>query len=423
MDDNLRQRLKRMGVVKGFKALQTERESRPPLPPRAEKRALPGEKVATVHGPVWVERRVYPATHVHGRYPLGDVAALPPGALDLLGTPALGDRPAFLDTETTGLAGGAGTLVFLTGVGVWAAGELTLHLVFLRDPAEEPAALRYIENVIEGATGLVTFNGRGFDVPLLESRFILNRLPPLCLDRPHLDLLGVARQLWRDHLPSRRLGVLETELLGIRRAEQDIDSSLIPWIYREYLRTDDPTQIARVFYHNLIDVLSLVTLLTHTARVAATPEAMALAPAEWAGVGRLRDRADDESAAFAAWERALDNPGDALALETAGRLWREMSTRCKRCGAWERALEMWAAWIERDPLATEPLVEQAKYHEWQTHDLTAALAATETALRRFAAQPAGEQNPRTQAELEHRHARLRHKLNAEAHRRKAAENS
>lgn len=411
-----------MGVVKGFKALQSEREQRPPAPAPAAPRALPGAKIPTAHGPVWVERRVYPATHVHGRYPLGDVAVLPPGALDLLGAPDLGDRPAFLDTETTGLAGGAGTLVFLTGVGVWAEGALTLHLVFLRDPAEEPAALHYIEDVLQGSTGLVSFNGRGFDVPLLESRFILNRLPPTCLLRPHLDLLGVARQLWRDHLTSRRLGVLETELLGICRTEQDLDSGLIPWIYRDYLRTGDPTEIARVFYHNLIDVLSLVTLLTHTARVAATPEAMGLAAAEWAGVGRLRARASDEAAACAAWARALDTPAEALALETAERLWREMGLRYKRCGAWEQALEIWAKWSARDPLATEPLVEQAKFYEWQTRNYAAALEITETARQRQLQLPAGRQNPRLLVELEHRMERLQNKLNAKAQRRKDAEN-
>ena len=366
--------------------------------------------MSTDHGPVWVERQVYPAAHAHGRYALGDVAGLPVEVLSLLGTPDLGARPAFLDTETTGLAGGAGTLVFLTGIGVWEDAGLILHLIFLRSPEEEPAALHYIAEVLDGATGLVTFNGRGFDVPLLETRFILNRLAPRWLLLPHLDLLGVARQLWREHLPSRRLGVLEEEILEITRTEADVPSWMIPDLYRQYLLDGDTGEMARIFYHNRIDVLSLVSLLAHTARMIASPEQMALSAAEWVGIGRVYDRARREAEAMAAWERALAGEAGEISPECAERVCQELGLRYKRREAWTEAFAVWEMWARSAPWAIDPFVERAKYYEWTAGDLEAALKETQAALRRAASLPRGMQQLHTLAELRHRQERLERKL-------------
>lgn len=422
MDADLRRRLQRLGVVQGVRHLPpatpapafpggransipdvggvTGRRDDAPVP-------LPGAELATPYGPVWVDESRYLATHRHGAYPLGDLGALPAPALALLGGSELGPRPAFLDTETTGLAGGTGTLVFLTGIALWEGESLCLRLVFLRDPAGEPAALRYLADLLAGATGLVTFNGRGFDVPLLQSRFILNRLPPTFAALPHLDLLAVARLLWRDHLPSRRLGALETALLGVLREEDDIPSWLIPDVYREYLQTGRTNELARVFYHNRVDVLSLVTLLIHCGRLAAEPAAPTTAATEWVGVGRLYALAGREAEAQAAWRRALEAD---LPPETAERLWRELAQAHKRRGEWEAALALWAAWAERIPWAVEPLVERAKHAEWVADDPAAALVATEEALARLERLPPALRRGPLWAELDHRRARLLAKL-------------
>ena len=409
MDDKLRQQLKRLGVVKGLRALQPAPSPVSAEPSRSPSVTLPGDEIITEHGPLWVEKRVYPSFHPHGRYTLGEMQHLPVEALSLFGMPDLGARPAFLDTETTGLSGGAGTLVFLTGIGVWENDGLTLHLVFLRSPDEEFAAMHYIEDVLAGATGIVSFNGNGFDLPLLESRFILNRMAPRWRALPHLDLLTVARQLWRDHLESRRLGVLETEILRVQRAEVDIESSLIPWLYRQYLDTGNTDDIVRVFYHNRIDVLSLVSLLVHVTRMVTSPEQMALAPGEWVGVGRVFDRAGREVDAFGAWERALTGLDD-LDAACAARLWAEMAVRHKRREAWTEALVLWDAWIESQPLTVDPLVERAKYYEWTAGDLNAALAETDIALQRAERHPKGLKRTQLLAELRHRKERLERKL-------------
>lgn len=415
MDASLQRKLRRLGVVKGVQNLKATTVQQPvemPVAPATPSNApLPGESVNTPRGNAWVWRRHYPAGTDHGNYRLGELAQLSQQALDLLGGGNLGTRIAFLDTETTGLAGGAGTLVFLTGVGVWEGDGITLHLIFLRDPDEEPAALHYLAELLQSCTGLVTFNGAGFDLPLLENRFILQRMAPVWSTLPHLDLLTVARLLWREHLPSRRLGMLETALLGITRNEADLPSWLIPSAYREYLLTGRTDEIRRIFYHNEVDVLSMVALLVYCTHRVQAPETSALAAGEWVGVGRLYERAGQIREAEVAWQRALEE--DTLPMDVAARLWQTLAHRRKQNGEWEAALEIWECWANRLPRAIEPLVERAKVFEWLTHDPAAALRETQRALERAATLPRGIAREETLGELRHREARLQRKLNTQ----------
>ena len=428
MDDSLRRRLRKLGVVQGLSGMKPspvdqrvaadargangdtddplrQPDVRPPFGKR-----LPGGVVQTPHGPFWLLRRTYPADFVHGQRAFKGLNDVPEAALALFQVPDLGPHPAFLDTETTGLAGGAGTLAFLVGVGVWDGDALVLHLIFMRTPDEELAALHYLTEVLSGATGLVTFNGRGFDVPILETRYIMNRMAPTPLALPHLDLLTVARQLWRDHLASRRLGELETQILSVERTEQDLDSALIPFLYRQYLETGDPADMVRIFYHNEIDVLTLASLLIHVSGMVVAPEAMPLAPGEWAGVGRVYDRAGHEEEAMMAWARALSDEADVLNPESAARLWQEIGRRHKRREAWAEAMAIWDAWISSVPSAIAPLVEKAKYYEWAVGSLEEALVCTTQALNRAALLPRGAARARVLEELQHREQRLVRRL-------------
>jgi uncharacterized protein len=416
VDESLQERLRKLGVVKGLAGLKPH-----PVPParsdpgpRAQSPSpnsvLPGEEVAHERGTFWLARYRYPASLLHGRHAVGSLTQVPARSLALMGVPELGARPAFLDTETTGLAGGTGTLAFLIGAGLWDGEELVLHLIFMRRPDEEPAALSYLTELLSEATGLVTFNGRGFDVPILETRYIMNRMSPQPLALPHLDLLTVARQLWRDHLASRALGELERHILRVARTGQDIDSGLIPWLYREYLESGDTTDMIRIFYHNEIDVLSLASLLVHVAEMIDAPEEMDLAPAEWAGIGRVYDKAGREEEALAAWRRALSGEAGELDETCASRLWEELGMRCRRRGAWDEALGIWHAWSAGVPSAVTPLVEEAKYYEWSSHDLRAALVCTEQALRRAERWPSGMKRYKVLSELRHRYERLVRRL-------------
>ncbi len=410
MDEKLQRKLRRLGVVKGFRNLKPT----PPAParptPAADPVPLPGEEIATPHGPIWVAETWYPGDHRHGCHALLDLNGLDPEIVQLLGECELGERPAFLDTETTGLAGGTGTLLFLTGVGVWETEGLRMHQVFLREPGEERAAMHYLAELLAGVTGLVTFNGGPFDLPLLETRFVLQRLRPRWRTLPHLDLLVTARLLWREHLPSRRLVHLEESLLEVQRTQVDLPSWMIPEAYRAFLRTGETGEMARIFYHNLVDILSLATLLCYQARLVAAPDAGPRKATEWVGLGRLFERAGRVAESEAAWQQALDE--DTLPPDLAARLWRAPGRRHKRNEAWEAAFAVWEAWTERQPWAVEPLVERAKYYEWVAKDITAAFAETEQALERATHFSGRLSNHREVAELRHRRQRLLRKNGA-----------
>ncbi len=382
---------------------------------------FPGEEVPTPHGATWVLKRLYAGEETHGHYRLGAWRSIPGEVYQQALDVDPGAHPAFLDTETTGLAGGAGTLAFLIGLGLWEEDGLTLELLFLRSPDEEAAALHYLDERLAKASALVTFNGKGFDGPVLESRYLLNRLPARWNTLPHLDLLPVARLLWRDHLPSRRLGALETALLGVRRSVEDVPSWMIPQLYRDYLTYGFADLLQPVFYHNRMDVLSLVTLLACVGERLARPAALTLSAAEWIGLGRLWAKAGESEAARKAWLRALNQ--DDLPEELSTPVWRELGAAYKAQGDWPNACALWQTWAERDPWALDPLIELAKYYEWHTQALEEAYRLTQEAIERARRRPGGGASPYLVAELKRRLQRLEHKLHNLTHSPKANANS
>jgi uncharacterized protein YprB with RNaseH-like and TPR domain len=174
------------------------------------------------------------------------------------------ERLVFLDTETTGLAGGTGTCAFLIGLGTVEGTGFAVRQFFLRDYVEEKAALEALAAALAGCEGLVTFNGKAFDVPLLETRYTLSRLPSPFSRLLHLDMLHPARKLWKLRLESCKLTHLERHVLGIER-EGDVPGSDIPGIYFDYLRTGDARGLQPVFYHNALDIITLAALAVEMA--------------------------------------------------------------------------------------------------------------------------------------------------------------
>src|SRR2546428_220058 len=220
-----------------IRRIETRRPPRPAAPPAHE--VLGGELVETGAGPLLIVRREYPLTHIHGRQPLAPAFAAP---LDLLSAVARAAAPArdprgllFLDTETTGLAGGTGTYAFLVGVGHLDGDRVVVAQYFMRDFDEEPALLAALVPLLEQAAGVVTFNGSGFDLPLLETRFVLarRRWPALL---PHLDLLRPARRVFTARCADCRLTTLEREVIGLER-EDDVPGAQIPALYFDFLRS------------------------------------------------------------------------------------------------------------------------------------------------------------------------------------------
>jgi hypothetical protein len=225
---------------------------------------LAGDEVQTDKGTVLVRTKHYPPSYRHGRFPASDFLQAGPGLAVLAKDKRLGSidltRALFLDTETTGLSGGTGTLPFLVGVG-WLedSGVFKVEQYFCREPGEEGAQLSLLVKRLEWASCLVTFNGRSFDIPLLNTRFVLQRMKNPGYGLPHLDLLPVARRVFKKRLDSCRLGNLEAAILGFERIG-DIPGSAIPGVYASFLRGGPVEPIEAVLEHNALDLVGLAAL-------------------------------------------------------------------------------------------------------------------------------------------------------------------
>ncbi|MEW5741408.1 MAG: ribonuclease H-like domain-containing protein [Myxococcota bacterium] len=219
--------------------------------------------------PLTVPRRHYPDGSRHGRVTLSHATRVRADSLALLSLdPRFQDvdptRLLFIDTETTGLHGGAGTLPFLIGLGWYEGGDLHVEQHFLPRPGHEGQMLRALAERMRSASVMVTFNGKCFDWPLLRTRLVMNRLP--VPEAPaHLDLLHCARRLLKRRLATTRLQDLERQVLGFRRLG-DIDSALIPAAYFDYLRRGATAVIRQVLEHNVLDVVTMAAVLAELAR-------------------------------------------------------------------------------------------------------------------------------------------------------------
>lgn len=382
--------------------------TRDPLPIEA---ALPGEVVSTPAGPVYrIERRM-PLTTGWGQVRLGDVCGLDAGALIGLGRDRrfgvlAAGQLRFLDTETTGLAGGTGTYPFLIGGARVEEDDLVVTQWLLREFSEEAAALRLFGDWLAPPCGLVTFNGKSFDLPLLETRRVMNRVDGGWLELPHFDLLHPARRIWKMRLARCPLTRLERVVLGYER-ENDIDGALIPQVYFDYQRTGDARELARVVEHNRLDIVSMVALLAHAVKLYGAPHEHAdqLPAPDLFSLGKLHHGDGNRTLGRDCMETAvrsgLEDVQEAAALH-------QMARAHRQAGEHERAAEVWQRLTQIAPEDPVAYIELAKHHEHNTGDWAAALTWVEKALRT----PAGE-DPDGQAALAHRAARLRRKQTGE----------
>ncbi|HAX69927.1 MAG TPA: hypothetical protein DCY14_09990, partial [Anaerolineae bacterium] len=266
---SLADKLKSLGV-KTAKSL--------PTPPKPESRTIESVVAGSVHstprGETFISQQAFGSDYLHGQ-----VSPYSPFPLSFISQwandPRIAEMPihkfAFLDTETSGVSGGTGTVAFLVGAARFMDGQFVLRQFFLRDPSEEPAMLEALIHFLAPCEGLVTFNGKSFDAPLLVTRYSLNRIPVPFKDYSHIDLLPLARRLWRDRLPSRALKYLEEHVLGFTRSSEEVPGYEIPWLYFDYLRTGDARPLGGVFYHNAMDVVAMAALLGHVSELLADP--------------------------------------------------------------------------------------------------------------------------------------------------------
>ncbi len=316
-----------------------------------------------------------------------------------------GEGTVYLDTETTGLAGGTGTYVFLVGLAAWTGNGLRVTQYFLGDLAAEAAFLAAVREGLAGTRQLVTFNGRTFDLPLLETRYLLTRAPWWGGDVAHLDLYPMARALWRARVADCRLTTLEAAVLDLDRGD-DLPGAEMPRLYFRYLRCRDVSPLPRIFAHNRWDLLALAALATRAEALLAGPDPRHH-PLEWLGAARWLERRDRErSVAFyeAVLGAALPSATRTRVAWRLGRLWR-------RAGRLGEALALWRDVVAEDDAAPLGLlVDLAKLCEHHAHDPAAALALTDRALARAAFETPEEIRVVVLDALRHRARRLARRL-------------
>ncbi len=223
-----------------------------------------GEVISTPEGETFQVKEYFPPHFRYGEMTLTEILNIPTYPAHLLSKDErlkeLDFRKAlFLDTETTGLAGGTGTFAFMVGLGFFQGDSFLIQQFFMRDYSEERASLSLIKELLESFQFLVTFNGKYYDIPLLETRFILCRMPSKIREMPNFDLLYPSRKIWKGAYDNCRLVTLESQLLGMERVD-DVPSEWIPYLYFDYIKTRDALKIYPVFYHNQMDILTMVAL-------------------------------------------------------------------------------------------------------------------------------------------------------------------
>lgn len=306
---------------------------------------------------------------------------------------------AYVDTETTGLMGGAGTYVFAAAVARPIDCGLRVAQIFLPQPGMEAAFLHALQQELEPADAIATFNGASFDMPVLRTRWVMARMPGELTEAPHVDLLTLVRALYRHRLESCTLRIVEQRVLAYER-DDPIPSALVPDAYFDYLRAGSLELLEAALEHNRLDVISLVHLHSRLLLRLNGGE-MDMDAADWLALGRHRFRRGARADGWRALRNAAAFAGGEAAA-TAGLL---ISRRLVRRGS-IAAADSLLGWLESS--IAEDLrvsVARARLLEWRRRDPHQALSVVEAAQVRM---------PEAAPALEHRRARLKRKVESGA---------
>jgi hypothetical protein len=274
------------------------------------------------------------------------------------------DEWLFLDTETTGLSGGSGTYPFLVGIAWWEAGGLEIEQLFMREYSEERSLLFALRERIAERLVLVTFNGKSFDWPLLETRYRMSRKISVPTPRAHLDFLHPARYLWRLRLGSVRLSELERHVLGWDRGA-DLLSGLIPQIYFDYLRGGPPERLVPVLNHNQLDLRGLAALSSRILSLLSDVESLGQDGLELFGVSRICEKRGEDVRARRLYEKSI---ASFLPTETDRVARRSLARLAKRQGDFELACELWKDALGNSRHGYEAYEQLAIYYERTARD-------------------------------------------------------
>jgi uncharacterized protein YprB with RNaseH-like and TPR domain len=344
---------------------------------------LGAQELHNLQGRCLLREKAFPADHLHS-VPLNDFSLLNGSDLTLVGKnlqfKEIDPRQIiFLDTETTGLAGGTGTYAFLVGLGRFREGCFEVKQYLMRDFSDEPSLLLEVSEALKAAECLISFNGKSYDLPLLRTRFIINRLE-FNPDRfAHLDLLHAVRRLWKNKVESFSLRALEAHVLGFTR-QGDIPSSEIPALYFRCLDTRNLLPLKPVLQHNVIDILSMVALTVRASRVFSRPPERENLTYDVLGAIRTLEQLGLNDQAEALSENHLPLVKEATAIQ----LLLTDARRLKRQRRIEEAAAKWRQVIDRAPhFEPEAYIELAKSYEHRFGEYRQALEAVERLHKRI----------------------------------------
>jgi uncharacterized protein YprB with RNaseH-like and TPR domain len=352
-----------------------------PADPASAAAVLDGDWVQGGEHRFLVVERSYAPGHRHGSISVAD--GLPPedgwSRLGLLAGRACGQRLLFVDLETTGLAGGAGSYAFLVGCGWFSGGRFRVRQFLLSSFASERALLEAVNDLAGAVDAVVTYNGKSFDLPLIETRYALNRLTTPFAEMPHIDMLHHARRLWRGCDDDHRLSSLESSLLEHQR-EGDVQGFEIPGRYFHYVRTGDARSLAAVLEHNRLDLLSLALLTARAAQLLDDGVTAEVNAREAFGIGRLYERSGMMADALACYARATEmGPGQfPEALYAHAVLLRRNRHYEAAADVWQRLLNLGDCPPRLEREAAEAL---AVHHEHRLRNLVSARHLAMRSLR------------------------------------------
>jgi hypothetical protein len=321
------------------------------------------------------------------------------------------DRVVFLDIETTGLSIGAGTVAFLVGL-VWADQHgMQLRQYLMRDFSEEAAQQEALSRTLSRFETVVTYNGASFDIPVLRTRAIMNRVSAAWLECSHVDLLHPVRAIWKRAWSDCRLQTAEQQLLGVIRTD-DCEGWEVPLRYREFLTMQHEEPLLNVLEHNAQDLLSLACLMAHVQRLMEPDhDGFGMSQEELFGLARAlsaRGRTE-ESARMLQLGRSMGRLSPHY-----GRAMRTLVRHLKRANLLDDARVLWSE-LQTSPDPLERYwawIEEAKFAEHQTRDFAGAMCATSNAARTLMELPDSPTLRTLRSELEHRRNRLKSRQNA-----------
>jgi uncharacterized protein YprB with RNaseH-like and TPR domain len=396
-----------MRLVEKLRRIAAPAAQAPSVPSGAR---LPGERIHADDGPLWMRRLEVPLDFVHGRMRLAEARAAAAGALaDVAREPRLRGldllRTVFFDTETTSLGGGVGTYVFLLGAAWFEEGRFVVEQYFLSEVTEERAFLAAINRRFAQFDFAVSFHGKGFDAPRLTDRLTFHRMD-FRLPAVHLDLCLVGRSLYRGAFPDCRLQTFERELVGFLRAD-DLPGAECPRAYFSYLQ-GDPSLVARVFEHNLHDVLTLPAVAACFTREVSAPEH----PVVRSNLGLFCESVGHDAPARSHYLSALEGLR-AVRHPLLSRTLERLALLERRAGRHAESARLLHERAAIPPRTFQPLEDLAKYYEHRARDATRAEEAALEARRELLAGGI-EVDPATRARhlhaIDYRLARLQRRL-------------